>query len=176
MTQYARPDSDVSNAGSWDLSTGSDIYALIDESSTDDSDYVSVGDPSDAAFIVALSNVTDPSSAADHKVYYRASDDSNGDGALTVVLLESTTARATSVNEGMTDSAAEYTFTLTTGEANSISNYNNLRLSFSATDEMAMGLTVTVTQAWFQCPDDGGGGGSDAVPVSLNTYRQMREN
>ena len=57
MTQYARPDSDVSNNGSWDLSTGSDIFALIDESSTDDSDYVSIGDPSDADFIVGLSDV-----------------------------------------------------------------------------------------------------------------------
>jgi hypothetical protein len=176
MTQYARPDSDVSNNGSWDLSDGSDLYALIDESSTDDSDYVSVSDPGDADFIVGLSDVTDPSSAADHKVYYRASDDSDGDGALTVVLLETTTARATSLNEGMSASLAQYTFTLSSAEANSISNYNNLRLSFSANDEMAMGLTVKVTQAWFQCPDDGGGAGADAVPVSLNTYRQMREN
>ena len=175
MTQYARPDSDVSNNGSWDLSTGSDIFALINESSADDSDYVSVGDPSDSDFIVGLSNVTDPSSAADHKVYYRASDDSDGDGPLTVVLLETTTARATSVNEAVSDSITQYTFTLTSGEANSISNYNNLRLSFSANDEMAMGLTVKVTQAWFQCPD-AGGAGADAVPVSLNTYRQMREN
>jgi len=173
MTQYARPDSDVSNNGSWDLSTGSDIYALINESSADDSDYVSVSDPSDSDFIVALSNVTDPSSAADHKVYYRASDDSDGDGPLTVVLLESTTARATSVNEAVSDSITQYTFTLTSGEANSISNYNNLRLSFSANDEMAMGLTVKVTQAWFQCPD-AGGGGSSIVPIAMNHYRRLR--
>ena len=173
MTQYARPDSDVSNNGSWDLSDGSDLYALIDESSTDDSDYVSVSDPGDADFIVGLSDVTDPSSAADHKVYYRASDDSAGDGALTVVLLETTTARATSLNESMSDSVAQYTFTLSSAEANSISNYNNLRLSFSANDEMAMGLTVKVTQAWFQCPDSGGGG-SSIVPIAMNHYRRLR--
>ena len=80
------------------------------------------------------------------------------------------------MNEAVSDSITQYTFTLSSAEANSISNYNNLRLSFSANDAEAMGLTVKVTQAWFQCPDDGGGAGADAVPVSLNTYRQMREN
>jgi len=174
MTQYARPDSDVSNAGGWEASSGDDLFAMIDESSASDSDYVSVEGPSDSAFIVALSNVSDPSSAANHKVYYRASDDSGGDGALTVVLLESTTARATSVNDAVSDSITQYTFTLSTSEANSITNYNNLRLSFSADDEMAMGLVVKVTQAWFQCPD--AAGGSAIVPIAMNTYRQMREN
>ena len=176
MTQYARPDSDVSNDGSWEASAGSDLYALIDESSTDDSDYVQVGgQPYDAIFVVTLSDVTDPSSAADHKVYYRASYD-GGFGSLTVVLLETTTARATSVNEDISDSITQYEFTLTSGEANSITNYNNLRLSFSWLDETESGVVGRVTQAWFQCPDDGGGAGADAVPVSLNTYRQMREN
>jgi len=173
MTQYARPDADTSNAGSWSPSTGSDLYAVIDEAVADDVDNVSIGSPEDSAFVVRLSDVTDPSSAADHKVYYRALDDSAGDIVLTVALLEDSTARATRANSSISDSATEYTFTLSTSEANSIGNYNNLHLSFSANDPEAMGPTVTVTQAWFQCPD-AGGGGSSIAPIAMNHYRKLR--
>ena len=41
MTQYARPDADL-ETGDYQASAGSDFYAMIDEASADDSDYISV--------------------------------------------------------------------------------------------------------------------------------------
>ena len=44
MTQYSRPDSDPSQTTNWAPSTGSDLFAMIDEASPNDADYVSVQD------------------------------------------------------------------------------------------------------------------------------------
>ena len=178
MTQYARPDADVSNDGSWqNASAGSELYSSIDESSTDDTDYVTA-QPSGGAetFVVTLSNVSDPSSAADHKVYYRASDDSGGDAELVITLKQGSTSIASSTNSSISASITAYNFTLSSTEANNISDYDDLKLSFAGDDPDSMGIALVITQAWFQCPDTGGGGGATAIPRGMNTYRQMREN
>jgi len=176
MTQYARPDADVSNDGSWaNASAGSELYSSIDESSTNDSDYVTTMPSSGAeTFVVTLSNVSDPSSAADHKVYYRASDDSDGNGRITATLKQGSTSIASSTNNSISSSVTAYNFTLSSTEANNISDYSDLKLSLAGDDPDSMSLNIKITQAWFECPD--ASAGADAVPVSLNTYRQMREN
>jgi len=126
MTQYARPDADVAD-GLFVNSSGNNtnLYAGIDESSASDSDFVTSTDWSFDAddMTVGLGNVTDPSSAADHIVRYRAkgADGSMWGGVpdLTVALLETSTTRASQQITPAT-SFTDYSFTLSSSEANAI--------------------------------------------------------
>ena len=71
MTQYARPDSDVSDGSFLNASgNNTNLYQSIDESSASDSDYVISTDSGYSAdnMTVGLSNVTDPENAANHVV------------------------------------------------------------------------------------------------------------
>jgi hypothetical protein len=156
MTQYARPDSDVST-GTWAASTGTDFFALIDETPASDSDFISSTDNdgfSPDSLTVGLSNVSDPSNSGNHVVRYRAKGTA-GSGftipTLTVVLLETSTTIATSVNSSLNGSYTDYTFTLSDAEANSITDYNNLRLKFTRSVEMGYGEENFVSQAYFEC-------------------------
>ena len=163
MTQYARPDSDVS-VGSWSDSdeSGSDLYTYIDEASVDDNDYVyldmSMEDFTPATF--GTSNVTDPESSSDHKVYYRGWADSAGPGMVPGTLVAklyvgaSLVATDPSVRE-MSDDGSKETFiwTLSTAQANAISSYSDLRLQIVAADpEMTM-TNIYCSWAFFECPD-----------------------
>ena len=155
MTQYARPDSDVST-GSWAASTGTDFFALIDETPASDADYISSTDwdgVSPDSLTVGLSNVSDPSNAINHVVTYRAKG-TVGSGftvpTLTVVLLQTGTTIATSVNSS-SGTYTNYTFTLSEAEANSITDYDLLRLKFTRGVEMGYGEDNFVSQAFFEC-------------------------
>ena len=70
MTQYARPDSDLVT-GNWSPSTGSSLYAVIDEETAVDSDYISVTDDGSGTLetcAVGLSSVSDPEVTTGHSV------------------------------------------------------------------------------------------------------------
>jgi len=157
MTQYARPESDISNAGSWSPSTGSDLFAVIDEASTDDSDYVTVDGGTMAAvkmFEVALGSITDPASSDDHKFVVRASDAAGvGVVDMTFVLKQGSTIIANSSQTSTTSSAANYTTILSAGEADNITDYSDLRIHVSGVDNMGMSTTMTIFQAYFEAPD-----------------------
>jgi hypothetical protein len=69
--QYARPESDIS-AGSWSPSTGGDLYAMIDEVTPNDSDYIySSTDPSNDVCEVKLESISTPDSVGEVKVIIR---------------------------------------------------------------------------------------------------------
>ena len=157
MTQYARPDSDVST-GAWVASTGTDFYALLDESPYSDADYISSTDWDGTMpdpITVGLGNVTDPANAINHVVSYRAKGTTGSGGftipTLTVVLLQTGTTIATSVNSSLTGSYTDYTFDLSEAEANSITDYDLLRLKFTRGTEMGYGEENFVSQAFFKC-------------------------
>lgn len=58
--QYARPSADVSDGG-WTPSTGADLYAVIDEASRDDGDYIqSATNPSNDTCTIKLAPITLP--------------------------------------------------------------------------------------------------------------------
>jgi hypothetical protein len=157
MTQYARPDSDVSD-GNWvnESLDQDNLYASIDNASTSDSDYVYSTDDGweTSSMTVGLGNVTDPSSAADHIVRYRAKgvEGSAGMETLTVELLETSTQRATETITPTT-SYVDHSFTLTTAEANAISNYDNLRLKLTRGGTDGGYFEGHISQAYFECPD-----------------------
>lgn len=165
MTQYARPDSDVDNqSDAWTNSDGGApsnvLYTYIDETSAG-SDYVQGTDDECSGdgkyFTVGLSNVTDPSSSSGHAMkFYGRLTSSESDTWFKIELLEGTTVRATKTISDPDDTSAPgtlFTHSLSTSEANSITNYNNLRLRIYAGDDGCMGAEFQVYQAWFECPD-----------------------
>lgn len=125
--QYVRPTSDVS-AGTWTASSGSDLYAMLDETSASDADYIVTTGASTCE--VALGSLTDPASSSGHIVRYRISATSGG---ITVRLRQGTTTVATWVHAPAPTSLTTYAQTLTSGEADSITDYTALRLQFEAT-------------------------------------------
>jgi hypothetical protein len=73
---------------------------------------------------------------------------------LVVTLKQGATTIASDTFDAMTGSPDNYTFTLSSAEADSITNYGALSLVFAATDQMGMGgMTTTIYQTFFECPN-----------------------
>ena len=125
--QYARPTSDVS-AGTWTASTGSDLFAMLDETAADDGDYITSTTASTCE--VALGSLSDPALSTGHIVRYRIS--ATG-GGITVRLREGTTTIASWTHDPAPASLTTYSQTLSSGEADSITDYTALKLQFEAT-------------------------------------------
>lgn len=125
--QYARPTSDVS-AGTWTASSGSDLFAMLDETTANDTDYIVTTGTSTCE--VALGTMSDPAISSGHIVRYRLSATSGG---ITVRLRQGTTTIATWTHASAPTSLTTYEQTLTGGEADSITDYSALRLQFEAT-------------------------------------------
>ena len=106
--------------------------------------------------IFTLSDVTDPESTSDHKIIYTALATAGGfmgTPGLTIALFESTTQRHSTTNNSVnTSSPTEYTINLSSGEANSITNYDNLILRVTNAGA-EMGDNIKVLNMYFQCGD-----------------------
>ena len=125
--QYARPDADVSD-GAWLPSTGTDLYSCVDEASYDDADFIYT--TSLSACTVGLSSVLDPGIHTGHTVRYRAKGDGSAD--IVVTLKQGTTTIATWTETNAAQTVTAYEHTLATGEAATITDYTDLRLTFEA--------------------------------------------
>ena len=160
MAQNAPLDG-TSDRGGWvDESSGtSNIHTSADGTSAG-SDYVQGQVGFDSApvgpAIFTLSNVTDPESAADHKIIYTALATAGGfmgTPGLTIALFEGTTQRHSTTNGSVsTSSATQYTINLSSGEANSIGDYTNLILRVTNAGS-EMGDTIRIFNMYFQCGD-----------------------
>jgi|TARA_B100001778_G_scaffold314532_1_gene299880 hypothetical protein len=174
MTQYARPDADISD-GDWlnQSDSNTNLYASIDESSASDSDYIyaedeGYGSGSDIVCIIGLGDINEPDGNADHKIKYRATENSGMNAySLKVELLEGSTVRKSVTNSSIGGSFATSTISLTTSEAGNISDYTNLRLRFTANDSQGGGYVLKVSWAEFQAPDAASGGGVATSPAFL---------
>jgi hypothetical protein len=158
MTQYATLDG-TSDAGGWTGSGGGAIH-LDADTTTAGSDYIQgeigfEGNPVGPA-IFTLSDVTDPESASDHKIKYTALASAAGfmgTPGLSIALYEGTTQRHTTTNNSVnTSSATAYTITLSDGEANSITDYDNLILRVTNVGN-EMGDNIKIYNMYFECPD-----------------------
>lgn len=125
--QRAAPTSDVA-AGSWTPSSGTDLFAMLDEASPSDADYIKTGAAADVC-TVALGTLSDPAVSTGHQVSYRISGD--GVSGIQVELLQSTTVIATWTHDPAPGSPTTFTQTLTGTQADSITNYAALRLRFT---------------------------------------------
>ncbi len=109
--QYVRPISDVS-AGIWTASTGSDLFAMIDETAADDGDYITTTGASICE--VSLGYLDDPGVNTGHVVRYRISATAGG---MIVRLRNNGNTIASWTHDPAPSSPTTYAQTLTGGEA-----------------------------------------------------------
>lgn len=143
MAQFARPSADTT-VGSWEdeLAGTTDIFQSIDEAVADDDDFItSETAPSSSFYVTALSTIEDPQSSSGHTVRYRYQKDASGGAQIDidVELREGYVSEGTpgtliasqshtDISNGWTDGS----FTLSSGEADSITDYSDLFLRIVA--------------------------------------------
>lgn len=150
MTQFAYPTSDVSTSGTWvnQASGSTNLYQSIDEVSASDSDYVRAFS-SNAAYTAGLGSVTDPMVSTGHVIHARLR--MSASETMSVALMQGATTIA-SFSPSLTTTFADYTYTLSGAEADSITNYSDLRLKFTRTTTSGSN-SVYVSQAYLETPD-----------------------
>lgn len=139
VNQFARPDGDVS-VGTWIDTVGGDsdgsLYDEIDEEDRSDLDFARSGDLSISGsdtWEASLSDLGDPRSSSDHDVRYSFRKTVGADVVdLDIRLLEGTKEIASWSETGIVTSWTETTQTLSALQADSIENYDDLRLEFTA--------------------------------------------
>jgi hypothetical protein len=124
-----QPVSDVT-VGNWYPSTGSNLYATIDEAVASDTDYDYTNEAGGPDMEVALASMADPATDYDHLIKYRIRADSGG---MLVTLKQGATTIASWAHTTVPAVFTTFTRTLSTAEAASITNYADLRLTFGAT-------------------------------------------
>lgn len=130
MAQVLYPDSDIS-AGSWSPSAGSTLWEVIDDQN--DSDYV-YEQNTNTTFEVGIDSGTDPESSSNHTIYWSDFGTWLARGSaptVTMYLVEGTTVIASQGYATVSNTITQRSYTLTSGEADSITDYTNLRLRFT---------------------------------------------
>jgi hypothetical protein len=187
MAQYARPGSDITTTN-WTRSSGTAAYyTYIDETSYDDADYVQT-QTQDSGLEVKLGSATDPASGSGHVVRFRTYVAGSGGGEKhTVLLLQGSTTIATLVNAaGVARGYVDFSITLSTAQADAITDYSDLRLRFTPTT-LGAGETYRITWAELEVPSaqqnltvdttlaiyeasTGSGGASSGASASIGVY------
>ena len=130
MAQFARPTSDVA-LGGW----SGPAFSAIDEVTPSDADFTtSPTAPAGATLEVALGAVEDPQASTGHVVRYRYRKNTTGGAQinLTVALMQGAVQIASWSHTNI-DAVTTAAQTLTGPQADSITDYSNLRLRFTAT-------------------------------------------
>lgn len=137
MPQFARPSADTVRTGWTDQAGGTaNIYLEIDETVSEDVGYIKTPTPPGAnEFETLLTAVTDPVSSAGHIMRWRRRKQpasGSADINLTVRLVQLTTQIVSRADSAIPGAFTDTSYTLTAGEADSITDYANLRLEFVA--------------------------------------------
>jgi hypothetical protein len=120
---YARPTSDITTQ--WSPSTGTDHYALIDETTANDADYIyatAAGQTDE----VRLASMSAPQAGTDLLVNYRVQG-IVGSASVTLSLVCNTTVHATDTTR---TANGDYTLTVPSGTWASVADWTNMRLRF----------------------------------------------
>lgn len=125
--RFARPSADLS-AGAWLPSSGSSLYAMIDEPSADSSDYIYTNAAGSCE--IALNPVTDPNTSTGQVFRYQVWS-ALGDG-VTIALMQGATVIASWVHPSLPTIPTIFARHLTALECDSITDYANLRLKPTA--------------------------------------------
>lgn len=125
--QYGRPDSDITQTN-W-----SGGYGTIDEVTYNDSDYITGSSSANGTAEYGLSNVTDPVSSSTHVVRFRAWQQNNTKVRTLNAYLYQGATLVSSYPSTITlvkGTPTAYNWTLSSGEADAITNYTDLRVRF----------------------------------------------
>ncbi len=139
MPLFARPDGDIT-VGNWTPTPSSPttLWDKLDETPFVDTDFVqSENDPANDVMEVSLTDVADPTSSVGHIVRYRYQKGQSGGGSPGVVnliigLYQGTTLIASTTHSGIATGFVGNSFTLTGPEADSITDYPDLRIRVDA--------------------------------------------
>jgi len=156
MAQTALPTATVSN--DWDSITGGASAHLVldDPVSTPDDDTTKIGTNTEGDKCrVNIASLTDPEVATGHIIHFRAKAAGSGSPErIEVLLFEGGTERADSSDIAITrGSWNDYSYTLSSSETNSITDYTDLRIELHAAKLGSE--TLEVTQTYFEVPDVG---------------------
>lgn len=137
MPQFARPSADTVRTAWTDQAGGTTtIYTTIDEVSASDADYIKTSAPPGAnEFETLLTSVTDPVSSTGHVMRWRRRKQpasGSNDVTITVRLLQGTTQITSQSDPTIPGTFTDTSYTLSGAEADSITNYADLRLEFVA--------------------------------------------
>lgn len=153
MAQYARPDSDIQQTN-W-----SGGYTTIDDETFNDTDYITGAKDANGTAIYGLSNVDDPGVGTGHTVRFRSWQQNNDNQrTLAIDLYQGSTKisglAAFNVTKGYAVSGA---WTLTSTEADNITDYTDLRIWFTSGGDIGAPARdrneVYVTWAELEVPD-----------------------
>jgi len=132
--QYIYPASDITS-GSWNPSSGEDLYAMLDEDPANDSDYIhSSSHPSNDTCEVKFEVAADPLTDQHHVVKYRYKKSGVDTINLTFYLMQGVTQIATWSHNDISTTVTQGSYTLTSEEADSITDYHDLRLRITANE------------------------------------------
>ncbi len=151
MPTFVRPDGDQT-VNNW---TSTPLFEKIDEVTPSDTDFVqSENDPANDIMEVTLENQTDPASSTGHIVRYRYQKGQSGGGApgtinLIIGLYQGTTLIASTTHSNIATGFVAGSFTLTGGEADNITDYNDLRVRIDA-DKSAGARTSWAEISWVE--------------------------
>lgn len=164
-TQFSRPSADVDNTDGW-LNTASgttNLYQDIDEVSADDAttavtSAAALGGAVDVAYTCALAAITDPAVSSDHvlRFRWRRQVGSGGAAELRVRLYQGSALIATAPTQSKTSVDTTWstvTYTLTASEANTITDYAQLRVEFTQLGTFVAGQGLHVTWAELSTPE-----------------------
>lgn len=166
MTQFLRPASDVSTGG-W---TATPLFEKLDETVADDVDFIESAngptDPGDPC-VIGLDSGGDPQSSTDHVLRVRIKKNSGGGAAVVGAVLAlkqgtTTIASAEHLDEGAQQWSTKE-LTLTGTEADSITDYTDLRVEITALQTTGASRRMQVSWAEFECPDAVGGGAAEVL-------------
>lgn len=126
LTTKYRPTSDLS-AGGWTPSTGSDLFAMVDEVTPDNSDFIqSSVNPSADACELAFTITAPPDVDTNHKLSYIIKGD--GDVPIVIALKQGATTIKSWTHDPAPASETLYEQTLSEAEAATITDYPSLKL------------------------------------------------
>lgn len=127
--QYGRPDGDISTS-TW---TTTPLWEKLDETTSDGATtQITTGNnPTNQAFEVSLSNVSDPSSSTGHVVRYAINSNKNTCSGSAALIQGTTTIASKTITSWPTTYTTD-SFTLTSGQADSITDYTDLRVRLTA--------------------------------------------
>jgi len=153
MAQFSRPSSDIEDQD-FTVQPSGGFWEAIDEETYDDADYIS-GNALGAYCEVGCSSVTDPQSSSDHVFRYRLTRTLQNRKLTGVASLKCGSTEIASWTHTDPGTVQTYTQTLTSQQADSISDYTDLRFRFVVSSRA--GGSLQVFWAEFEVPDAAGG-------------------
>lgn len=128
VATVARPVSDAANSG-WAASSGSDLYAMLDEITPNDADYI-VASSVGSTCRLGLGAVADPGTSSGQQISYRANSPS-GHG-ITVRLMQGGVQIASWSHPALPADPTTFVQTLTAGQCDAITDYSALSVEMIA--------------------------------------------